>query len=127
VDIDAVVSRRDLADLVRDDYLNGKYDNAIRTAMLKVEEAVRAKARQGPSVIGSRLMRAAFAPGTGVLSHPDAQVLAEHEALLNLFLGTNGWFRNPTAHRTIGYQNPHEAAQILGLADLLLNMVDKCV
>ena len=127
VDIEKLLSRDDLLNRVRDDYLNGKYDSAIRTAFLHVEETVRAKAKQTPGVVGHNLMAAAFAPGNGVLKHPAAQTPDEEKALFLLFAGSNGWFRNPTAHRTVGYQDPQEAAQILALANLLLNMVDKCV
>jgi uncharacterized protein (TIGR02391 family) len=126
VDIDAVVSRGDLADLVLDDFKNGRYDVAIRSAFLRVEEAVRAKAGQGPGVTGHGLMAAAFSPNAAILRHPNAMTPDEERALFFLFAGANGWFRNPTAHRTVGYHNPHEAAQILGLANLLLDMVDKC-
>jgi uncharacterized protein (TIGR02391 family) len=127
VDIDAALSRKDLADVVRDDYLNGKYEVAIRSAMQMVEEAVRAKARQPTSAYGANLLRTVFAPNNGVLRHPDAGSNSEKEALLNLFLGVNGWYRNPPSHRTVGYQDPHEVAQILGLANLLLTLVDECV
>jgi uncharacterized protein (TIGR02391 family) len=127
VDTDAVLSRKELADLVREDYLNGIYDDAIRRAMLKVEEALRAKSRQPAAAFGGSMIRTALAPAAGKLKHPDAQTPAEQDALLNLFLGANGWFRNPTAHRTVGYNDPYEAAQILGLANLLLTLLDKCV
>ena len=76
---------------------------------------------------GHDLMVAAFAPGKGVLKSPEAKTASEEQALFFLFAGANGWFRNPNAHRTVGYQDPHEAAQILALANLLLDMVDKCV
>lgn len=126
VDIEQVLSRDDLLDGVRDDYLNGKYDAAIRTAFLQLEEAVRAKANQAPAVVGHDLMVAAFGQNKGVLKHPDAKTSGEEQALFFLFAGANGWFRNPTAHRTVGYNDPDEAAQILALVNLLLNMVDKC-
>jgi uncharacterized protein (TIGR02391 family) len=84
---------------------------AITTAFKKVEEAVRDKTGEGAGVIGHKLMLAAFGP-TGALTHPDAKVPAERNALLSLFDGCNGWFRNPSAHRTVGYSDPQEAAQI---------------
>lgn len=36
------------------------------------------------------------------------------------------WFKNPTSHRTVGYNDENEAAQVLGYADLLLKMIDNC-
>jgi uncharacterized protein (TIGR02391 family) len=127
VDIEKVLSRADLLNRVRGDYINGEYDSAILKAFKQVEEAVRAKAKQAPSVTGHDLMVAAFAPNKGVLKNPEAKTASEEQAVFFLFAGANGWFRNPTAHRTVGYQDAHEAAQILALANLLLDMVDRCV
>jgi uncharacterized protein (TIGR02391 family) len=127
VDIEKVLSRADLLNRVRGDYVNGEYDSAILKAFKQVEEAVRAKAKQAASVTGHDLMVAAFAPNKGVLKNPEAKTASEEQALFFLFAGANGWFRNPTAHRTVGYQDAHEAAQILALANLLLDMVDRCV
>lgn len=127
VDIEKVLSRADLLNRVRGDYIGGDYDSAIFKAFKQVEEAVRAKAKQAPGVVGHNLMAAAFAPNGGVLKSPEAQTPDEERALFFLFAGASGWFRNPTAHRTVGYQDPHEAAQILALANLLLDMLDKCV
>jgi uncharacterized protein (TIGR02391 family) len=109
VDIEALLSNANLLDRVRDDYLNGNYDTAIKNAFQLVEEAVRAKAGQSPAVVGHDLMVNAFAPGRAVLTHPDAQAPAEHHALFFLFDGSNGWFRNPTHHRTVGYSDPQES------------------
>jgi len=127
VDIEKVLSRADLLNRVRGDYLNGEYDSAIMKAFKQVEEAVRAKAKQPPGMVGHNLMAAALAPNGGVLKHPEAKTPDEEKALFLLFAGANGWFRNPTAHRTVGYQDAHETAQILALANLLLDMLDKCV
>ncbi len=127
VDIENVLSRADLLNRVRNDFLDGDYDSAIFKAFKQVEEAVRAKAKQAPGVVGHNLMAAAFAPNGGVLKSPEAKTLDEEKALFFLFAGASGWFRNPTAHRTVGYQDPHDAAQILALANLLLDMLDKCV
>jgi uncharacterized protein (TIGR02391 family) len=126
VDIDAVLSRQDLADKVREDYLDGEYDKAVREAMVMVEVAVRTKA-QLATAFGANLMRTAFTQPGSRLTHPDAHNQGQHDALLNLFLGTNGWYRNPIAHGPVGYSDPHQVAQILGLANLLLDLVDKCV
>jgi uncharacterized protein (TIGR02391 family) len=126
VNIEEVISRDDLLDLVRDDFINGQFEFAIMKAFKQVEVAVRAKAKQSASMVGQDLMAAAFSVGKGVLKHPDAQTTSEEQALFFLFAGSNGWFRNPTHHRNCQYDSPHEAAQILALANLLLDMVDKC-
>src|SRR5579872_175563 len=66
VDIEKVLSRSDLLNRVRGDYLNGEYDSAIMKAFKQVEEAVRAKAKQPPGMVGHNLMAAALAPNGGV-------------------------------------------------------------
>jgi hypothetical protein len=62
VDIEKVLSRADLLNRVRSDYLNGEYDSAILKAYKQVEETVRAKAKQTPALTGHDLMVVAFAP-----------------------------------------------------------------
>src|SRR5260370_5849743 len=81
VDIEKVLSRADLLNRVRGDYLNGEYDSAILKAFKQVEEAVRAKAKQAPAVTGHDLMVAAFAPNKGVLKNPEAKTASEEQAL----------------------------------------------
>jgi uncharacterized protein (TIGR02391 family) len=127
VDIENILSRDDLLNRVRNDFLNEEYESAIFKAYKQVEEAVRAKAGQTAAVTGHDLMVAAFNPNRGVLKSPEAQTPAEEQAFFLLFDSAHGWFRNPVGHRTVGYQDAKEAAQILGLANLLLDMLDRCV
>jgi uncharacterized protein (TIGR02391 family) len=124
INIDDLLSNQTLLNAVRDDYLNSRYEKAIVTAFKMVEEAVRTRAGEGPGVYGHKLMVKAFQQGK--LTHPDAATPSEKDALFLLFAGCNGLFRDPSAHRTVGYNDPQEAAHILGLANLLLGMVDKC-
>jgi hypothetical protein len=37
------------------------------------------------------------------------------------------WFKNPSSHRTVGYDDTEEVAHIIAFANLLLNMVDQCL
>lgn len=128
VRIEEVLSREELLNAVRDDFLDSKFDAAIRRAFLMVEEAVRARAKQPASAIGQDLMATAFSPKNGVLRHRDAQPnTGEPQAFFMLFAGAYGWFRSPHMHRSVGCDDPQEAAQILGLANLLLNLVDESV
>jgi hypothetical protein len=62
VDIEKVLSRADLLNRVRSDFLNGEYDSAILKAYKQPEEAVRAKAKQAPAVTGHDLMVARSPP-----------------------------------------------------------------
>ena len=87
---------------------------------------VRKKAGQPASAIGVNLMTTVFKPGASMLKHPEAQVPSEEESLFYLMRGAIGWFKNPSSHRTVGYDDDHQAAHILGFANLLLDLLDQC-
>lgn len=127
VDIENILSRDDLLNRVRSDFLNEGYESAIFKAYKQVEEAVRAKAGQAAAITGHDLMVAAFNPNRGALRNPEAKTPAEDHAFFLLFDCAHSWFRNPVGHRTVPYQDAKEAAQIIGLANLLLDMLDRCV
>lgn len=126
IDIDQLLSHDELRARVHDDYLSGDYETAIFKAFKMLEEKVRSKTNSAPSIVGTDLMKNAFNPNGGLLSHPGAQTLAEREGLHFLMRGAMMWFRNPSSHRTVGYANLSEAAHILSFANLLLNIVDQC-
>jgi uncharacterized protein (TIGR02391 family) len=126
IDIDQLITRDDLRSLVHDDYLAGDYETAIFKAFRHLEELVRSKAQLPPQVIGADLMSRAFNPSQGVLTHPNALTTAEQEGFHLLLRGVIMWFKNPSSHRTVGYADPEEAAQVLALANLLLDLVDQC-
>ncbi|GHG04023.1 MULTISPECIES: TIGR02391 family protein [Amycolatopsis] len=66
----------------------------------------------------------AFAPGVpGVLVDPMAEP-GEQQAMLNLFKGAIGMFKNPTSHRAVEYEDPAVASDAVLLADLLLRLLD---
>jgi len=126
IDINKLLTRDDLRNKVFDDYVAGRYENAISNAFKLFEEAVRSKANLPADSIGADLMVKAFNSKDGVLKHPNAKMQAESEALMLLMRGAIMWFKNPSSHRTVGYNDAEEAAQILAFANLLLNMVDQC-
>jgi len=126
VDIDQLLTRDDLLERVRDDYLAQDYETAIFNALKLLEEAVRSKAKLSPQVFGAALMSKAFSPSGGLLKHPDAQTPGEPEGFHHLMRGAIMWFKNPSSHRTVGYDDAAEAAQVLAFANLLLDMVDQC-
>jgi uncharacterized protein (TIGR02391 family) len=126
IDIDQLLRHDILRERIRDDYLIGEYETAIFKAFRLLEESVRAKAGLPAEAIGADLMTRAFKPNGGILRHPNAQTPGELEAFHHLMRGAIMWFKNPSSHRTVGYDHPVEAAHVLGFANMLLEMLDQC-
>ena len=74
------------------------------------------------SLIGVALMRRAFKPDGGPLSDPEAEP-GERVAMMELFAGAIGAFKNPSSHRAVDFDDAVEAVEIVQLADLLLRIV----
>lgn len=105
-------------------FASGDYETAAFAAMKQVEVRVRVLAALDNSVIGVSLMRRAFKPEGGPLADEEAEG-GEKVAMMELFAGAIGSFKNPASHRTVHYENPLEAAEVVLLADLLMRMLDR--
>jgi uncharacterized protein (TIGR02391 family) len=104
-------------------FLRGDYDTAIFQAYREVEVAVRLAGNLPQGMIGEKLMRTAFAPGSGPLC--DIQLpTGEQEAMAHLFAGAFGFYRNSTAHRYVP-TDPEQAAEVIMFASQLLRIVDR--
>lgn len=104
-------------------FLRGEYDTAIFQGIREIEVAVRNAGNFPATLVGDKLMRAAFAPATGPLC--DKQLPpGEQEAMSHLFAGAFGLYRNSTAHRYVPTQ-PGEAAEVIMFASQLLRIVDR--
>jgi hypothetical protein len=68
-------------------------------------------------------MRDAFRPGTGPLTDT-AKPTSEQDALMQLFAGAIGSYKNPHSHRTVNLTDPREAKEQIILATHLLGIVD---
>jgi uncharacterized protein (TIGR02391 family) len=102
----------------------GDYETACFAALKAVEVEVRRVAGLPNQALGVDLMRKAFKPQDGVLT--DAQAVGgEQQATADLFAGAIGVYKNPASHRTIQFEDPVEAAEVLQLADLLLRIVHR--
>lgn len=113
-----------LAITVRRQFLMGEFELAAFAAMREVEIRVRELGDYGNDMIGVPLMTAAFNPkGPGPLVDVKAEA-GEQEALMALFRGAIGTFKNPSSHRAVDYDDPVLAAEIVLFADLLLRLLD---
>jgi uncharacterized protein (TIGR02391 family) len=106
---------------VRPMFFLGDFETAAFAALKAVEVEVRRLAQFDDSDIGVKLMRKAF--GEKGPLRDDATDAGERVALMELFAGAIGAFKNPASHRTVRFDDPIEAAEVVQLADLLLRML----
>jgi uncharacterized protein (TIGR02391 family) len=107
----------------RPQFLRGDFETAAFVAMKEVEVQVRTRAGLANSLIGTKLMQEAFKP-QGPLWRAELDP-GESVALMELFKGAIGLFKNPSSHRRVDFSDPTEAAEIVLLADLLLRLLNK--
>lgn len=108
----------------RSNFALGDYETASFAAMKAVEVEVRRVTGLPNELLGVPLMRKAFSPKDGVLRDPDAEG-GEQQATADLFAGAIGAYKNPASHRTVQFDDPMEAAEVIQLADLLLRIVQR--
>jgi uncharacterized protein (TIGR02391 family) len=104
------------------DYLRGEFDAAVFRAFKAVEVRVRTAGGLAKEDYGVSLMRKAFGKA-GALRLKGA-VAGEEDAIMNLFAGAIGAFKNPASHRDVGIDDPARAAEALFIASHLLRIVD---
>lgn len=108
----------------RSNFALGDYETASFAAMKAVEVEVRRTAGLPNDLLGVNLMRRAFSPKDGALRDPSAEG-GERQATADLFAGAIGVYKNPASHRTVRFDDPVEAAEVIQLADLLLRVVQR--
>lgn len=108
---------------VQSQFFIGEYELAAFAAMREVEIRVRELSKADSSLLGVSLMQQAFRKdGTLTDSNLDP---GEQVAIMNLFAGAIGTFKNPPSHRQVDYTDPTEASEVVLLADLLMRMLDR--
>lgn len=108
---------------VRRQFLLGEYEQAVFVAMKAVEVRIRALSGLGDAMVGVPLMTQAFRDG-GPFADP-AAVAAERQGVMALFQGAYAVLRNPAGHREVDYDDVTEAAEAVGLASLLMRILDR--
>lgn len=111
---------------VRSQYLLGQVGLAAFASLRQVEIRVRAMAGFSNDLLGTKLMGAAFrdSPPIGPLTDPGADG-GEQKAIMFLFCGAIGAFKNPQSHRVVDDDDPVLASEIVLLADLLMRLLDR--
>ena len=104
-------------------FIRGRFATAVFEAMRAVEVAVREAAGFPQGAHGVKMIRDAFHKDTGPLRDPD-QENAEREALMHLFAGAIGSYKNPHSHRDVPMDDAGEAIEVVMLASHLLRIAD---
>ncbi|MEM7757429.1 MAG: TIGR02391 family protein [Cyanobacteria bacterium P01_A01_bin.40] len=98
------------------------WDSAVRTAGVILEERLRQKGNiSDPNVTGQGLVNKVFSK-TGTLASK-FKVDSERQGYRDLYAGTIGTYRNPSAHRLID-PTPEEGGTFIMFVDLLLKKLD---
>jgi uncharacterized protein (TIGR02391 family) len=115
----------------RPQFLRGDFEAAALMAMKEVEVKVRALSALPADLVGTSLMTQAFRPpgnkagDVGGPLYRAEDVGGEATAVMSLFSGAIGMFKNPPSHRRVDFADPTEAAEVVLLADLLMRLLGK--
>lgn len=120
--LEEIIKDSELLSRCVDPFNDGRYEEAIFVAYKLVEETVRHKAGLTNADIGVDLMSKAFNPESGKLTVPSCTLPQEQQGVHALFRGAIAFFKNPSSHRTVNYENRLMAIKIITFAEMLLNI-----
>lgn len=114
----------------RPQFLRGDFEAAAFMAMKEVEVRVRELGKLDAGLVGVALIQQAFRPPSGNSTkggplHRPEDEQGEAVAIMNLFAGAIGMFKNPASHRRVDFDDPTEAAEVVLLADLLMRLLQR--
>ena len=101
----------------------GFYDDAVLNAFKFLEERLRAIT--GVQEIGTKLVKTAFHPTSGMLTNSDAWA-AEREGLFQFIQGAFLAFRNPSGHRFLDHHQ-ESAFDLIVLVNRILLITENAV
>lgn len=105
-----------------DHFYSEKYDDAILNACKVVEVYTRELAKVDEKDIGIPLMHKVFNPKNPILKYSDHK--GEQEALMHLFSGFIGVFKNPQSHRFLEIKDPLTAFEVINFANHLCKILE---
>jgi uncharacterized protein (TIGR02391 family) len=112
-----------IADRVWPNFIRGEYETAVFQAFREVEVAVRTAGKFQATDTGTDLMGKAFNCNSGPLTDMTLPE-TERQAMLALFAGAVGLFKNPSSHRHMALTDPKAAAEMISFASLLMRTID---
>lgn len=110
-------------DAVYSAFHEGRFGDAVFAAFKRIEIEVHKKSKRPKEERGSDLMRAAFNPDSGSLTDMQ-EAKSSRAALMMLFVGAFGRFRNPESHENREFADPLEPMQEVMFASRLLTIVE---
>lgn len=104
-------------------FAQGRLDEAVRDATLRLEARLRALCGAPADRIGTDLVGDAFKPDGGFLE-PVSLPKAEREGVFALYRGAIQQIRNPVGHRAVG-QHPGPAFDTIAFVNYLLGVAEQ--